>query len=319
MKDNVLRNAKLVLLLGVLYPLHLFGKQPVWAQTQGSMSRGVQLFNAYDFGKAERQLKKALRDKLTTKQKAQVWVLLSLSQYNQAKFKESKQSFQKALSFDRNVKIPKGQAPQVETSYEAMRQAWVRQHPQPRSRPLPPQRTKPSRKPTIQRPHLARTQPPKAKKPGLASRGTNKNIKQAQPPARKTGKSVVTSSGNNLVKHKLLPKQPATFWSRYGVSTVLIGVGVLGLGIGSGVAALSADRNQKVEELGTNPLVSGQQAESMYQQAQAAWIGGIVTFAASGVCLLTGASLALANLAHSPTTPPTPSRSSSPQTLLRSQ
>ncbi len=317
MKDAFLCNVPLVLFLEVLLSLTLFGKQKAWAQAESSMSRGVQLFKAYEFSKAEKQLRKALRGKLTKKQKAQAWVLISLSQYNQAQLRESKRSFQKALTFDRNVQIPKGQAPQVGALYEAMRKAWHQQHPQPRARPQPVKHTKLVKQPTIRQPTLARTPPPKTKTSTPTSGVKSKNVQQSNKPKRTTtGQNLVASSGSNLVKRKLPPVQPSTFWSRYGVSTVLIGVGVVGLGVGSGVAALSVERNQKVEELGTNPLVSGQQAESMYQQAQAAWIGSIVTFVASGVCLLTGASLALANLARSRTTPPASSRLSPSQTLL---
>lgn len=315
MKDAFLHHVPLVLFLWVLFSLTQLGKQQAWAQTESSMGRGVQFFKNYEFSKAEKQLRKALGGKLTKKQKAQAWVLISLSQYNQAQLQESKLSFQKALTFDRNVQIPKGQAPQVEASYKAMRRAWHQQHPKPRARPQPVKRPKPVKQPTLRKPALARTTPPKTKTP--TPRVKSKNVQQFQPPKRRTTRQKLTaSSGSKLVKRKLPPAQPSTFWSRYGVSAVLIGVGVVGLGVGSGVAALSAERNQKVEALGANPLVSGQQAEAMYQQAQAAWIGSVVTFAASGVCLFTGASLALANLARSRTAPPASSRLSSSQTLL---
>lgn len=317
MKDILFQMLRTVLFLSALFVYTGHVQHQAWAQTKSPLAQGTLFFKSYEFGKAEQQLRKALRGKLTRKQKAQAWVLISLSQYNQAQIKESKRSFQTALSFDRSVPIPKGQAPQVEQSYKTMRQAWLQQHPQAKIQSHPAKNTKPGRRPTTKGLQTAEKKPSKTKEAKSAPTKLSKNIQRNQPPETTVGKEKrVASSRANLIKRKLPPVQPPTFWSRYGVSTVLMGVGVLGLGIGSGVAVLSTNRNRKVEELNTNPLVSGQTIESAYQEAEAAWIGGIATFTVSGALILTGASLAFLNLT-SPTTPTNSPSSSSSQTLLK--
>lgn len=261
-----------------------FAKKPL------TLKQARSTFESYDFPKASSQFKSLLKSKSlrTRSERAEAHMLLGLSLYNMAKFKESRRAFQQALRLKNNLKLLPGQSPVLVSLFEKIR---LQEKKRLASRPKSNSKAKqPALRVAVRKRSPARRVAPKSKvvlkpkvKPRVAviKRKVKSRVavrKTSQKPARpvlSARKSRVAPKGF-LQRHK---------WS---LSLFVVGGAVLVSGVGVGIGYQL--QNNAYTAVNNDTTRSAFEVENAYREAFTTGVTSTILMSTGGVVV--GAGLA---------------------------